>query len=86
MDFETLSNKLDSGRYSTMEAFARDVELIFANCRQFNPPTTPPTEWASAVERVWKKEWTKAVEKRLGGHEKRALQGLMTRLMKNEEL
>ncbi|KZS93535.1 hypothetical protein SISNIDRAFT_441399 [Sistotremastrum niveocremeum HHB9708] len=86
MDFETLSNNLDSGRYSTMEAFAHDVELIFSNCRLFNPPTTPPTEWASAVERVWKKEWNKALEKRLGGHEKRALQGLLTRLMKMDTL
>jgi len=62
------------------------VELVLENCRLFNPPTTPPRDCADAVERVWKKEAAKLSEKRLPGMEKRSLQGLMTKLLKEEEL
>ncbi|KAI0660528.1 hypothetical protein C8Q70DRAFT_976084 [Cubamyces menziesii] len=81
MDFGTISNKLNEGKYSTMEEFARDVELVFQNCRIFNPPTTYPVMCADAVERVWKKEWAKAMEKRLSYAEKRSLQGLLKTLI-----
>ncbi|KAI8981206.1 hypothetical protein BD414DRAFT_93257 [Trametes punicea] len=80
MDFSTISTKLNEGKYSTMEEFARDVELVFQNCRTFNPPTTYPVMCADAVERVWKKEWAKAMEKRLSYAEKRSLQAVMKTL------
>ncbi|KAI0639863.1 hypothetical protein C8Q77DRAFT_1083269 [Trametes polyzona] len=81
MDFGTIGNKLTEGKYSTMEEFARDVELVFQNCRTFNPPTTYPVMCADAVERVWKKEWAKASERKLSYAEKRSLQGLMKTLI-----
>ncbi|KAH8110586.1 hypothetical protein DFH11DRAFT_1619105 [Phellopilus nigrolimitatus] len=80
MDLGTMGLRLGQGYYSTMEQFASDVELIFANCRQFNPPTTGPTLWADAVEKVFRKEWTKAMEKKLAFQEKRSLQTIMTKL------
>ncbi|KAI0375461.1 hypothetical protein BV20DRAFT_960622 [Pilatotrama ljubarskyi] len=80
MDFGTIGTKLSEGKYSTMEDFARDVELVFQNCRTFNPPTTYPVMCADAVERVWKKEWAKATEKKLSYAEKRSLQGLLKTL------
>lgn len=86
MDLTTVQKNLDAGRYSSMDVFVTDVEQIFINCRLFNPPTTPPVACADAVERVWKKELLKATEPRLGGHEKRGLQGLMTKLLKEEAL
>ena len=65
MDFGTMSTKLSEGTYATMEEFAKDVELIFRNCRTFNPPTTYPVTCADAVERVFKKEWARAMERKL---------------------
>lgn len=81
MDFQTLSTKLSEGQYATMEEFAKDVELIFKNCRIFNPPTTYPDQCCNALERAWKKEWAKAMEKRLAWNEKRSLQSIMNRLI-----
>lgn len=82
MDFGTMSNKLSQGTYETMEQFSRDVELVFSNCRKFNPPATFPVTCADVVERLFKKEWPRAMEKRLSWGEKRGLQGVMTTLIK----
>ena len=48
-------DKLNAGNYQTMEDVKKDVELVFANCRQFNPPATFPVDCADAVEKVFKK-------------------------------
>ncbi|EEB88092.1 hypothetical protein MPER_14275, partial [Moniliophthora perniciosa FA553] len=42
MDFGTMSEKLSRGQYSTVDEFRKDIELVFSNCRQFNPPSTFP--------------------------------------------
>ncbi|OCH90063.1 hypothetical protein OBBRIDRAFT_793679 [Obba rivulosa] len=81
MDLGTISNKLGEGAYSTMEDFAKDVELILSNCRTFNPPSTFPANCADIVEKVWKKEWQKATEKKLTWNEKRGLQTFMNKLV-----
>lgn len=86
MDFGTISQKLNDGRYTTMEDFGSDIELVFSNCRQFNPAQTYPVNCADAVERVFKKEWAKAIEKKLTWLEKRSLQGVMTALVKEDVL
>ncbi len=76
--------KLSDHTYTTMEDFARDVDLVFANCRTFNPPTTYPVNCADALEKVFKKEWQKATEKNLTWNEKRSLQGVMTKLIADQ--
>lgn len=81
MDFGTIQAKLNSGEYRTMEDFAKDVELIFANCRQFNPPTTYPVNCADAVEKAWKPLWSKTMQRKLQPSEKKSLQGLMNKLV-----
>ncbi|TFY71826.1 hypothetical protein EVG20_g1175 [Dentipellis fragilis] len=83
MDFGTMSNKLNANSYATMEEFVKDVEQIFINCRQFNPPTTYPCQCADAVERAFKKEWAKVTERKLAWHEKRGLQSIMTNFVKD---
>lgn len=85
MDFSTISAKLTEGKYPTMEDFKKDVELIFSNCRQFNPPETYPTICAAVVERVFRKEWPKAMERKLSWAEKRSLQGVMNTLVKDPQ-
>ncbi|EGO05242.1 hypothetical protein SERLA73DRAFT_82815 [Serpula lacrymans var. lacrymans S7.3] len=84
MDFGTMTQRLNEGKYSTMEEFAKDVELVFRNCRKFNPPTTYPVSCAEAVERAFRKEWSKAMEKKLSWTEKRSLQGMMGSLIKED--
>lgn len=84
MDFGTMSQKLTEDSYAYMEEFARDASLVFSNCRKFNPPATYPVICADTVERVFKKEWSKAMERKLSWTEKRSLQGLMTTLVKED--
>jgi transcription initiation factor TFIID subunit 2 len=86
MDFGTISLNVDKGSYATWKDFSEHVELVFQNCRQFNPPTTLPRQCADAVEKVWRKELARLNEKRLTGLEKRALQGLTTKLLKENEM
>jgi transcription initiation factor TFIID subunit 2 len=82
MDFGTISTKLTENKYISMEDFAKDIELVFNNCRQFNPPATYPVTCTDVVERAFKKEWPKAKERKLSWVEKRGLQGIMTTLVK----
>lgn len=84
MDLGTISTKLTENEYDTMEDIRKDIELVFANCRQFNPPGTYPYICANAVEKVFKKEWPKTMEKKLSWAEKRTLQGVMTSLVKED--
>ncbi|KAJ3571564.1 hypothetical protein NP233_g3673 [Leucocoprinus birnbaumii] len=86
MDFSTMGQKLADGRYATMEDFKKDVELIFSNCRQFNPPATFPVNCADVVERAFKREWPKAMERKLSWSEKRGLQAIMSTLAKDPVL
>ncbi|KAL4251521.1 Transcription initiation factor TFIID subunit 2 [Abortiporus biennis] len=83
MDFGSMSTKLTEHAYVTMEEFAADVDLIFKNCRTFNPPTTYPVNCADALDRVFKKEWAKAMEKKLAWNEKRSLQSIMNKLVQD---
>jgi transcription initiation factor TFIID subunit 2 len=84
MDFATISQNLAEGSYATMEEFGKDVDLVFSNCRKFNPPLTYPVTCADVVEKVFRKEWAKATEKKLSWIEKRSLQGVMTVIVKED--
>ncbi|KAG6851364.1 hypothetical protein H0H93_005762 [Arthromyces matolae] len=83
MDFGTMATKLGQNKYATMEDFSDDVELVFRNCRKFNPPGTFPVTCADICEKVFRKEWVKATEKKLSYTEKRGLLGVMTALGKD---
>ncbi|KAF7347442.1 Transcription initiation factor TFIID subunit 2 [Mycena venus] len=84
MDFGTISANLASHSYETMEKLRKDINLVFSNCKTFNPPATFPWDCADAVEKVFKKEWPKVMEKKLSLNEKRGLQGILTTLGKEE--
>ena len=77
-----MMNKVNDSSYATMEDFKKDVELVFANCRQFNIKDTYPWICADIVEKVFKKEWPKAMERKLAWQEKRGLQGILSKIMK----
>ncbi|KAJ7070580.1 hypothetical protein C8F01DRAFT_1106921 [Mycena amicta] len=84
MDFGTISTRLGSHLYQTMEEFRKDIELVFSNCRTFNPPATFPCDCADAAEKVFKREWPKVAERKISGNDKRGLQGIMTAIVKED--
>ncbi|KAF5370799.1 hypothetical protein D9758_001878 [Tetrapyrgos nigripes] len=40
MDFGTMTNKVNRGRYRSLEEFANDFRLVISNAKTFNPPGT----------------------------------------------
>ncbi|KZT52907.1 hypothetical protein CALCODRAFT_501745 [Calocera cornea HHB12733] len=80
MDFGTMEHKLNEGEYMTMGDFAADFDLVIGNCHQFNPPGTDASIMADVVDKVFKKEWAKALVKKLAYNEKRSLQGVINKL------
>lgn len=80
MDLSTIDKKLKGGEYVTMGDFAADMRLMFANCRQFNPAGTAPALMEQAVSRVWRREWSRAMVRKLEYAHKRSLQSMMGRL------
>ena len=83
MDFGTMGNKVKDSRYATMEEFDKDVRLVFDNCKTFNPPATLPYSFAEIVEKAYRKEWAKAMEKKLSHGDKRSLQSITNNLIKD---
>ncbi|KAK8849657.1 hypothetical protein IAR55_004992 [Kwoniella newhampshirensis] len=82
MDFGTIGKKLDQKKYRSLGQFARDVELVFANCRQFNPPGEI-TACADAVEAVYWREWPKVTSTKMTNDEKKAMISLLNQTLKN---
>jgi len=56
MDFHTMEHKLETRQYLTLDAFVRDVQLVFDNCRLYNPENSIYAKNASRLEKVFK-EW-----------------------------
>jgi transcription initiation factor TFIID subunit 2 len=84
MDLGTMQKKLATGEYHTSEQFKADMELILSNCRQFNPPGTLPCVAADTLEKAFRREWPKVVERKIPFTEKRGLQSIMNALMKED--
>lgn len=80
MDLGTMEKKTTDGKYSTMGEFRADMELIFSNCRKFNPPNTVPTQYADTLQQAFEQEWHTATALKLEYIETRALQGVVTKL------
>lgn len=80
MDLSTIDKKLKAGEYKTMGDFAADMRLMLANCRQFNPPGSVPALMEEVVRRVWRREWSRAMVRKLEYSHKRSLQSMMGRL------
>eukprot|EP00730_Choanoeca_flexa_P003038 TRINITY_DN11268_c0_g1_i1.p1 TRINITY_DN11268_c0_g1~~TRINITY_DN11268_c0_g1_i1.p1 ORF type:complete len:1083 (+),score=298.48 TRINITY_DN11268_c0_g1_i1:69-3317(+) len=53
MDLSTVRKNLDSGKYDTADAFARDVRLIFTNCYNYNPPGSDVVKMANSTSQVF---------------------------------
>jgi len=51
MDFGTMSEKLEDNMYLTVEGFLADAQLVFDNCRRYNPETSNYVKIANKIER-----------------------------------
>ncbi|PKI83009.1 hypothetical protein MVES_002777 [Malassezia vespertilionis] len=80
MDLGTMERKLNEGAYNVMGDFAADMRCMLANCRQFNPPGTIPAQMEAAVARIWRREWSRAMVRKLDHKDKRAFQAMISRL------
>mmetsp|Transcript_23647 Transcript_23647/g.51877 ORF Transcript_23647/g.51877 Transcript_23647/m.51877 type:complete len:1150 (-) Transcript_23647:739-4188(-) len=52
MDFTTMHTKLEAGEYKTWEDMRGDLDLMFANCKKFNPQPSVYFEEAVKMEQV----------------------------------
>jgi len=50
MDLETVEKKLNGGVYIVLADFIGDITRIVENCRYYNPPGTPVSKTAEALE------------------------------------
>lgn len=51
IDFMTMERKLQKNEYSSIELFAADAQLIFDNCRLYNPADSIYAKNANKVEK-----------------------------------
>lgn len=54
IDLRTISEKLESGQYSSFQEFVDDIDLMFSNCYTFNPATTFGNEAGKRLELVFR--------------------------------
>jgi transcription initiation factor TFIID subunit 2 len=78
MDLDTLSKRLESGRYPTYGSLFGDFDLIISNCERFNTPNTEPIWHAHILQRAWRTEWEKA--SKLSYNTKRSLGAFLKKL------
>lgn len=58
MDLGTIKTKLSSN-YETVDEFAEDCRLVFANCKTFNSPETLVYQIAVELEKLFETDWEK---------------------------
>ena len=62
MDYSTIKKKIERGRYATMQDFADDLTLVYANARKFNAQAPDILALVDKVEAVWLNQWPKTVQ------------------------
>ena len=58
LDFSTMEHKLETNQYSNLDAFVDDVQLVFDNCRIYNPEGSIYARNATKMERFVKEQLT----------------------------
>lgn len=53
MDLKTMSERLKSRYYTTRKLFMADMQRIFTNCREYNPPESEYYKCASVLEKFF---------------------------------
>ncbi|XP_069472462.1 bromodomain adjacent to zinc finger domain protein 2B isoform X4 [Ambystoma mexicanum] len=58
MDFSTIREKLSSGQYSNLQAFALDIRLVFNNCETFNEDDSDIGRAGHNMRIYFENKWT----------------------------
>jgi len=53
-DLSTMEHKLTTHQYRNLEAFAEDAQLVFDNCRLYNPEHTIYAKHADKLEKAFR--------------------------------
>ncbi|GLD65877.1 histone acetyltransferase KAT2B, partial [Lates japonicus] len=53
MDLKTMSERLKSRYYTTRKLFMADMQRIFTNCREYNPPESEYYKCANLLEKFF---------------------------------
>lgn len=53
-DFSTMEHKLETNQYPSMDAFVADGQLVFRNCRTYNPEGSVYARSATKLEKLLK--------------------------------
>ena len=59
MDLKTLEDKLKANKYTSLDAFVTDFNLIVENCRTFNGPDHSVTKLANEMQKAFEKQYEK---------------------------
>jgi len=51
MDFNTMEHKIETNQYPDLESFVYDAQLVFDNCRIYNPDGSIYSRNATRVEK-----------------------------------
>ncbi|KAJ1024625.1 hypothetical protein NDA13_004553 [Ustilago tritici] len=54
MDLSTMEAKLENNQYANVDELVADAQLIFDNCRSYNPASSPYTKSATKLEKFLK--------------------------------
>jgi hypothetical protein len=57
MDFQTIKQKLQDGKYSNKESFATDVKLVFDNCSYYNEDDSEIGMAGHAMRQFFLRKW-----------------------------
>jgi len=60
MDFSTMERKLERDAYPDFDSFVSDAQLVFTNCRTYNPENSPYSKRAVRMEKFLKDYLVKA--------------------------
>ena len=69
-DLQTVKENLKNNRYITVQQCLNAIQLIWDNCRTFNPPSNPIIIVCDICERKFKKEFEKSFQVNLELNEK----------------
>ncbi len=54
MDLSTMESKLENNQYANVDELTADAQLIFDNCRSYNPASSPYAKCATKLEKFLK--------------------------------
>lgn len=56
LDFSTMEDKLETNQYSNLDAFVEDIQLVFDNCRIYNPDGSIYARNATRMEKYMREQ------------------------------